>query len=374
MYRFNIVSSDGADFEKEYSSLEEFAKEWTNGSLSGYGSDNKFVTNDGISVIRPLDDFTHKEIVKEKEVSHLDYLLSTRSDDPEYSSSHETMLEAVFAPKTRELARLYLTKEMPDLFGNYLDTEKGRAFILDADDPLSEKIMPNQKALSNAGLAPGSMVLKDTYCVLDKMSQKLIVFDTRKEAESITDILPRAIEKSAVINASIELSEGFNDDGLYADVKVFGDKEILSQVKDNLDKGYEGDEHCGYNIEGYSNSKSHPISRYELGQLTGMGPGNFAEKMTMARKEDVKKDGLTHENSFAAIKVTRKLTNACGATEAGIFVEQDGKVDFFREGSILREFDTEDFLERDYKEMDKSEIKECVIATKEQEDNLGMPF
>ena len=69
MYKFNFRSIDGKRSDS-YESLEEFAKDWTGGSVDSF-SGGQFVTNDGITVITPADDFTRDEIMRENMLTQL---------------------------------------------------------------------------------------------------------------------------------------------------------------------------------------------------------------------------------------------------------------------------------------------------------------
>lgn len=370
MYKFNRSSSDGKG-SFEFDSLDEFATAWTNGTLRGFDG-QRFVTNYG-DVITPADDFTWKEVQKESLIAHMeDIMESKKRNSNQIQNSHGEMVEACMVPFDRKLIELELTGTSPELFGAYMELDIGRAFILNSDDPLINKVIPNKKALDKIGLPPGSMSLRDTYVVHDKLSGKVIAVDTRNEAESLIELTSRAIDKTIVVQPLIELCEGFNDDGVYADLSISGDKKIIEQAIVKLKDFCREHPESGFVITGYKNSKEHPMNGEEFTRLACNGKAS--EEFQMASKEDLANKEL--KNIFFATKITRQMINAAGSTEAGINVElKEGEHQFFAEGTILRKLDTGTYRETDFEPLSREEAKNHVVLNNDQKKELGaLPF
>jgi hypothetical protein len=370
MYKFKIRSSDGESTTK-FDTLDEFAAAWTNGNLRGFDG-GRFVSNYG-DVITPDDDFTLKEVKKESLIIYKEDLLAQqRSNSHQIIRSHPEMVAACMVPVERASIELELGVTHPDLFGAYVDLDIGRAFMIIGDVPLVDKVIPNKKALEKIGLPPGSMSLRDTFVVHDKLSGKIVVVDTRKEAESLIELTARAIDKTIVIEASIELSEGFNDDGVYADLSISGDKKTIEQAIVKLKDYCREDHNSGFYVGGYKNSKERPMNGEEFTRLACNG--KTSEEFQMASKEDIA--NKESKNIFFATKITRQMINAAGSTESGINVElKEGQPQFFAEGTILKKLDTGTYREIDFEPLSREDAKNNIVLNNDQKNQLGaLPF
>ena len=367
MYKFNLNSVDG-NSTTEYDSLEKFAKDWTNSTLNGFDN-NRYVTHDGITVITPADDFTAKAVQRERLVSLIDHKINYNG---EINASNQYVAELVQMPTGRNFATLYLTREVPEVFGDYIETDIGRAFILDSFDPMTKKFLPNQKALEKVGLNPGSMTLKDTYVVSDLMAKKMVIFDTRNEASTLKEMTARAIVRSPVVEVEVDIREGFHDDGLKARLFAAGDENLIKKSLEALEENGKDDEHLWYYQSGYSNSKENPVRNFRLDEIINKNEGC---QLLMADKEKFKESN-SWDNTFSVLKITRELVNAAGSTERGFYYapSENDEIKFLAEGTYHK-LSFNDAFEKQVKEMSRDEVKCSMILTKEQERGLDdMPF
>lgn len=363
MFKFDLMSVDG-NSTVEYSSLEEFADSWTHGQINFY---DNYVTSDGITKISPADEHTKNALKLE---------LYLNGSFIELMSSNEELVSAVGVPIGRELKRILLTSHISEDFGDYVDTDIGRAFVVSDKSPEYDKLTPGKSALEGTGLPPGSLSFRDTYVMHDELMNQAIIFDTRKEATSIEDLLVRAIDKTEVLIASIERYEGFDDDGIFGKLQVFGDKKLVDQAKKNLGQMEEKSEWVGFRSSGYDNSQKYPMTQKDFYKKV-----SSAQSVEFFKKSDL--HDLQTDKVVNATKITKELVNRCGSSENGIYVEGEGNsTEFVALGSYLKHvyipMDLENYSSMEnrssFVQISREERQELVELTPKQKDVYGMPF
>tara|TARA_Y100001936_G_scaffold206011_1_gene210205 strand:- start:45 stop:1151 length:1107 start_codon:yes stop_codon:yes gene_type:complete len=259
MYRFNLNSVDGNSVVDAHD-LNEFAKDWTDGSLIELYRNGQHTTRDGITVISPADQVT-KDAVEQKAISEV-----LRSS---MKMSKQKFLDTALAMDRDAIVSLVAATTLSKGHDRYSETEFGRTFVLDKDDPLVDKFMPSKTMLEENYLQQGALYLKDTMVVVDDISGKAFVTDTRNEALTLEDMLPRQLEKGIVVNAEYSSFEGFDDDGIYADVRVSGDVGKVYKLKAMFEKMEADNEQYVHVVtKGFNNGPDNPLSNEEFVKLT----------------------------------------------------------------------------------------------------------
>jgi hypothetical protein len=322
-FKFKFNSVDGSHVE-EYSDINEFTRDWTDGRLPDFGQ-GSFVTSDGITRIYPENEETKDAVVRISLIQNAEMSITGMN------FSIERFMEGIGAPSRKSLAKLMADESLGLKSGNYIDTHQGRAFMVNTSDPMYAHFAPNKTSLENIGLNQGAMSLNDTFLIVDNLAKKAIIYDTRNEANSLSDMIQRSVEKNMTIHATDELREGFDDDGRYADVLIFGnEKNTQDVIKKIEDMMIGNEESIVYSSGGYNNTKDNPLS--------------YGKFIDLAYKQNpalmVKKgEGGNIESTtpIRVLPVSKNLSNSAGCKEQGIYIDFNGKGSMFiAEGRFLK--------------------------------------
>jgi len=317
MYKFNLRSVDGNSVEQT-KDLAEFSKDWLDGSYLSMGREGSHVTPDGITVITPADDITLHAVRNRAVAEELENSINISSESV-YSST---------MPLDRsELFQLIASTKLPNNDGKsfHIDSEQGRTFALSVEHPTASRFTPSENMLEDMGLGKGAFYLEDTLVVEDKLTNTLFITDLRKEAEHIDDMTARRMEKGLVIEASIARFEGFNDDGVFADMRVSGEPSVTKEILTSLnEKASTREESFFVNQKGYANTPTNPLSQEALVTMS-----YDKDTILMTSKDKDKRD-------IGVFTIDRKMVNAAGSTEKGFWAIVEGdKPTYLSEGEQL---------------------------------------
>ncbi len=350
MYRFELQSVDGTS-ELDVDDLNEFANDWLSGSFVSLYRDGDYVTPDGITAITPSNQIT-REAVEQKAIAEA---LHSSLD-----MSSQNFLDASLAMDKDKVLSLVAASMLSKGNERYADTKFGRTFVVDEGSHFVDKFMPSKATLEDNFLQQGSLYLKDTLVVKDSLSKKVFITDTRGEALSLEDMLPRQVEKGIVVDASFASFGGFNDDGVYADIKVAGDHSKVHEIESKLKKmEAEFEPNISVLTRGYNNGPNNPLSQEDLVKLSYNHSGASLEEK-----------GGTHR--VRKLIVSPKLANQAGSTEKGIWVKGvDGLTTYLHGGSAIYTGYKKEDLEGDVRNV--MWAKEVAMTSSEFDESSYQP-
>lgn len=322
MLKFMFTAVDArTPYEKEFKDVEDFESGW--GPVNEDMIHDYSVTNDGINTMR---------CANQETVEAVETHLKEKAFKKQYSDSyfyHSNILEMLKIDIDKAF-EYYSAIHNPDHSGP-ISHELGNVFILEpekspAHKALYEKICPNQSVLKTVSQPIGSYYLKDTAVVEDGYNKNILVIDTRAEAQSIQELLPRAIEKGSVL----EINESDEDHECWS--QVSGDSEVINACVEHFKRKYENTNHS-YPLYGFVHDESTPTEPYMKDTIFKLG-----EELHVIPKE-----GTMHDSKIF-LKVTPAMCLASGSKDRHIhLLDNEGNVHHFRQGEFI---DTNDMSVR----------------------------
>jgi hypothetical protein len=300
----------------KFDSIEDFESGW--GPIREIMLHDRHVTNDGINTMWCEDKHSVnliKEYLEEKqlrsEFKEKFYYLSTSYDALQLTEEQAFALFSEFKKGGND------PKPVKGKFGNI--------FIIDSltnedHKEILNKFLPNQELLKKLTMPSGSFRLKDTLIIQDGASLVDYIIDTRGEAESILDLLPRSVEKSSIV--WIDHSDENN-----SQTHAFsGADDVLNKMLVTLNYAEISPNNGNPPLEGFSNSETNPMPYFMLRNTAEHGKKEFFTNPNIDLKYGVKE----------LSKVTKEACMASGAKGSEIYVENEqGKVIVLTEGQYI---------------------------------------
>jgi hypothetical protein len=321
-FKFEIKSQDGKSI-KTTTDLQIFANEWVNGKLH----EGKMVTNHGDTIV-PADKIT-KQAVKEK--------VRIEHNINELDKTNESLfiLKEATGLKIEDVARLIMNENNSDV-EKYIETKKGRAFLIKEDSELYSKFVHNDSYLNKIGLEEGSMSLDSVIVMQDKINHITLIVDTRNESVELVDMVSRSLTKNKTLNISEIYVDDLGTGGNHTiiDSKIFSDDKTLNEIKNKIHKIEKICEHTGTGLRieegGYNNSLENPIDFYNLSRILDKHPSVLIDTQKEQKPFD---NNLQHLGMFkhdpkitekiTATLVTKDLIAAVGSQSKALFLKTD---------------------------------------------------
>jgi hypothetical protein len=373
-YSFEITSPDGTHISKT-SNLQEFADGWVNGNLQ----EGRMVTNFG-DVIYPADKKTENAV---KEYVSIKHSLSNF----EVRENSEDILRISTGMEYRDIAKLLYLRDS-NSSEKFIETDKGRVFLLGSDDEHRNKFMFSDSFLEKLNMPKGSMSLKDTIVLDDKLNDITLVVDERKEAVELVDMVSRSLEMNRVISANENItleSEGYNRGGIYGiwhedkalvNISISGNDQTLKTIyteATNLES-YDEDNYESIRIyqAGFSNSETNPIRIELLNNVISQTKVGNDIGMTISNSDPQERQ----KNYFDAIEVTKDMVRAVGSKTKSFFIEKDDSVIEVKVGDLLRNtYSIEPYSKNKTEVIKKEDISKLnLVRVKNSQRNKIMPF
>lgn len=203
--------------------------------------------------------------------------------------------------------------------------EFGNIFIVESDKnsehkEILNKFLPNQELLKKLQLPTGSFRLKDTLIVEDGANDIDYIIDTRGEAQSISDMYARSVEKSGIVWIN------HSDEEHSQDHSFSGDDIVLKKMLATLNYGEIYPNERDPRIDGFSNGPQNPLHHFLINSMADHGKKEFFSNSNMDLKYGVKE--------FS--KVTKEACMAAGSKGSEIYAEDDkGQVFVIKEGQYI---------------------------------------
>tara|TARA_B100000749_G_scaffold273552_1_gene256640 strand:- start:281 stop:1339 length:1059 start_codon:yes stop_codon:yes gene_type:complete len=352
MYKFKLHSVDGVSSRK-YSDLDQFEKDWTDGSPSDFAG-GTYVTPDGITVIYPDNDRTLQalhsryEAYKEMQVNPISML-------------QKEIFEAV-GIEPEALDRLRMANDVDFT----VDTKVGQARIVPASHPLFDDIFPFRNFSGRVSIDSASFALSGVVVAKDLMSDVSVIIDTESRGESFEKLLERPPVLAMALNYHVESFEGFDDDGVYASSKISGQLDIMEKVDSALSALAQANPSHELTASGHSNSQKRPLDEFLIKRKLNTVEINGLETAFIHK--------ATGED-YAGIVLNEKTLPLLGSSRKGVYVREGDDVRFVEQGNILlvnshkNEFSVHNKSElSEYQEYDKNDLENSIP------EHLQMPF
>jgi hypothetical protein len=223
----------------------------------------------------------------------------------------------------------------------YVDTDVGRVFCVRKENMNFKKIVHHDEYLRKVGQPEGVMSLSDTATIADNVNGLCFIADLRVQAVKIEDLLQRSLDKSPIISikdfknsfidTSLDVDNPINNITLIASSEYINSK--FNVIKENESYDQKLNLGLSVNLGGFSNTKENPINQDNLRRL--MHSYLLSREILMVVKKDIpRQDKFT--SSFEAIEITNDWLASIGSKEKGFYVEIDDKVEYIKNGELLK--------------------------------------